>query len=365
MRKNIFLIIIFITILLLPLFDSIFKVSPVEDLFEKRILAKNPKNPTNLKELLNFPKKYENYFNDNYGFRKSFILLNDKMMDKLFNESPDSRAITGKENWLYFDNLNSLLDAIGRAKLDQELIDKGVESFADNWKKLKKRNIEYLVVIAGDKSTIYPEYLPGYLKPKGPHRIDLFIEALIKKYPNFPIIDLRPILLDAKSKEDVPLYHKTDTHWNLRGSYIGYEAIMKKLNIKHFLRSDFIEKNDSFFRGDISEMMHSKAKNINHQLVPKFKLQSQSISWRQSKDNSFHNFVKSKNKNVNLPRIFAFKDSFFANLRALISEHFSYGFYANEFHCNIDMKVVDEYKPDVFIQQFWEGRIEQVLKKCN
>lgn len=110
-KKNIVLIIFFAVILLLPILDNIFHFSPVENLFEKRLPAEAPQKPKNISDLINYPKKFEAFFNDNYGFRKSYIFANSKIMDNIFNESPSARALIGKDGWLYFDNQNSFLDA--------------------------------------------------------------------------------------------------------------------------------------------------------------------------------------------------------------------------------------------------------------
>src|SRR3989338_6714146 len=74
---------------------------------------------------------------------------------------------------------------------------------------------------AADKTSIYPEFLPNYIKVSNKnHRIDKFIKILRKKSADFPLLDLRPILLEAKKNEII--YHETDTHWNARGAHYGY-----------------------------------------------------------------------------------------------------------------------------------------------
>ena len=367
--QNIFLIVIFSLIIGLPTLDSIFNFSPIKELFEKRILANKPEFPTSIAELKAFPKKIDDFFNDNYGLRKTLIFLNTKILDNIFDQSPDSSAVIGKEGWLYFDNQNSILDAIGKAKLRDELIDKAVQSFAKNWQELRKDNIDYLLVIAADKSSIYPEFLPDYMKPslENNHRSDKFISALKKKYPDFPILDLRPILKKAKEKEVI--YHKTDTHWNKVGAHYGYIEIINFLAkknpiLKPYLRKNFIENSSKNIRGDISDIMNIDEKNVDYDLQPKFKPSSylQIISKEESLQ--FYKPTFFANNNKNLPIIFVYKDSFFDNLADFISWHFSYSYYVHEFPCDLNLKVVKKYHPNVVIQEFWEGRIQEVFNKC-
>lgn len=359
MKKNKLLTLLFILILLLPLLDSIFHFSPIKDLFEKRLPIEKPQFALSAQ----YPQNFEKYFNDNYGFRKTLISANSKIMDKFFDESPDSRAVIGLDGWFYFDNHNSLLDATGRALLSDELVERGVDSFYRNWQKMRAKNINYLLVIAPDKSTVYPEFLPSYMKASEPHRMDKFLNALKKKHPDFPVLDLRPILKKAKENEIV--YHKTDTHWNMRGAHYAYVEIAKKLGLKPHLRKDFNDKEDEMFRGDISDIMNSKTENLDYNLTPKFKQKHHQIAPVPEFLKDFHKPYYFVNDDKTLPMIFVYKDSYFGNLAGVVSEHFSQSIYVNEFPCDLNSKIIEKFRPNVVIQEFWEGRIEVVLSQCQ
>ena len=363
MIRNKIFITAFVVFLFLPIFGNIFNLSVVGDLFEKRIATTKPEFPVNLSELEAYPKKFNKYYNDNYGFRKDLISINGSMMDKVFNESPDDRVLVGKDGWLYFDNKNSLLDAAGRASINKELINKGVEVFYKNWQNAKKKNMKYLFVIAADKTTIYSQFLPDYFKYGKNHRIDVFKNALLRKYPDFPLVDLRDILLKAKDKEII--YHKTDTHWNKRGAHYGYVEIMRKLNFSPYLREDFNEVENGEYFGDIAQIMGIKQTNRDFSLTKKF-ANNIYLNGKESKElkQIFHKAEVFEHNNKALPKLFVYKDSFFGELQNLVSEHFSVSLYINEFPCRIDYDILENYSPDYIIQQFWENRIESVLKKC-
>lgn len=369
MNRNKFLITVFILILALPSLDTVFNFAPVKELFEKRLPTEFPTLPKTIDEVKAFPQKFEAFFNDNYGFRKTLVSINSEIMDDIFNESPDARAIIGKDDWLFFDNHDSLLDAVGKATISDELINKAVKSFAKNWQKMRQNNIDYLVIIAADKSSIYPEFLPSYMTPKGPHRIDKFLTALKAQYPDFPIIDLRPLMLKAKEKEII--YHKTDTHWNKRGAHYGYLAAMnhfaqKNKNIRPNLRYKFEDKAEEMLHGDIAQIMNSKTKNLNYDLEPKFdKSYFFATQLPKAITKKYHKPLMFENNNQKLPRLFAYKDSFFSNIEVFIAEHFSYGFLVNEFPCDLDYEIIKQHNPNVVIQQFWEGRINSVFTQCK
>lgn len=367
MKQHKPLIIIFIFILVLPTLDSIFNISPISELFEKRIATPLPVAPKNIEALTKYPKKFEEFYDDNYGFRKTFISLNSTISDKIFNESPDDRAVIGKNGWLYFDNKKSLLDAVGKATISDELVDRGVKTFAKNWHEMKSKNITYLLIIAADKSTIYSEFLPDYLRYQEPHRIDKFLTTLKKQYPDFPVLDLRPILKEAKKSADI--YYKTDTHWNMIGSYFAYEEIMKKLSIMPHLISDFSIIKKDYFYGDIAQIINSKTKELKISFEEKFSKTYQVIAKKPEIFNKFHKSQLFINKNQSLPTIFTYKDSFFDNLRDLFAPHFSKSIYVNEFPCEIDYKIIEPHLnlegKNIVIQQFWEGRIEDILHQCK
>src|SRR5262249_4866611 len=60
----------------------------------------------------------------------------------------------------------------------------------------------------------------------GATRLDLFYTAM-KAYPDVKVLDLRPLLLEAKQRERV--YFKTDSHWNYLGAEVGYNALVATL----------------------------------------------------------------------------------------------------------------------------------------
>ncbi len=363
MRQNKILIASFVLIVLLPVLDNIFHISPVKVLFEKRSPVTLPPLPKTFLEAEKFCQKFENFFNDNYGFRKTLIKSNSRLMDEVFGESVNVRTLIGKDGWLFFENHKSLLDAVGKAEISDELVASGVRVFGENWQKMRAKKIEYLLVIASDKETIYSDFLPEYITPKGPHRLDKFLAALKKKYPDFPVLDLRPTLLEAKKNEII--YHKTDTHWNMRGAHYGYLEIMKMLKIASHPRSEFTNKEDEMFLGDISMIGGIDAKNLNYDLVANFKKTAVPVGVLEVERKKFKEFESFAAEDKNLPVLFVERDSFFNNLQPLVNEHFSQSFYIKGLACGVNDEIVASRRPNVVIQEFIERNIENILTKCE
>jgi hypothetical protein len=87
---------------------------------------------------------------------------------------------------------------------------------------------KFLIVICPDKHSIYPEYLPRKFQPASGERSRLEqMSGTMQEVFGTRYVDLRQPLLKAKMEHAV--YLRTDTHWNAKGAFVGYTAIMQAL----------------------------------------------------------------------------------------------------------------------------------------
>ncbi len=149
---------------------------------------------------------------------ESFNRLRYKMGNKVFPQ-----VVVGKEGWLEFSSAGNL-DDYQNTYSDQGKLESIYGKLALLDESLKARNIMLIVVVAPNKSTIYPDKVSDKLyKLNRLSRLDLFLELF--NQPDSPtVLDLRPVLVQAR--QDHQLYYKTDTHWNAFGAYIAYREIM-------------------------------------------------------------------------------------------------------------------------------------------
>ncbi|MCK6490457.1 MAG: hypothetical protein L6R48_19465 [Planctomycetes bacterium] len=84
----------------------------------------------------------------------------------------------------------------------------------------------YLVVVAPDKAAVHPEGLPRYLRPvPGRSRAD----QLLALVPGLAL-DLRPALAAERAAQPaLPLYWRSDSHWNEWGRLVAAQAIAARL----------------------------------------------------------------------------------------------------------------------------------------
>lgn len=79
--------------------------------------------------------------------------------------------------------------------------------------------------VAPNKEDIYPEHYPAWaLAP------DKAFSSTLRARPEDGLHLLHDVILQAKAVHDVPLYYRTDSHWNDLGAWIAYQGIMRTLN---------------------------------------------------------------------------------------------------------------------------------------
>ncbi|MBN2313744.1 MAG: hypothetical protein JXM79_07420 [Sedimentisphaerales bacterium] len=219
------LVIAFICAIGLPLIGSFLRWDLTTDLGEKRLLAELPAiGQDSIKTL---PEKYETFYKDHFGFRNGLIQGHNWIRYRLFKGSSLGKVLFGKEDWLYLTKAGIIPDFLGQNPFTEQELDLWESVLEQRQKWLQERGIRYLFIIAPNKATIYPEFLPDHIqKSRGRSRMDQLIERF-KNHPTIKLIDLRPPLLQAKPTG--LLYHMKDSHWTDRGAFIAYQEICKTL----------------------------------------------------------------------------------------------------------------------------------------
>jgi hypothetical protein len=223
---RIFLIGLCVLVLWLPLADMAFHFLPEPENTEKRILVQAPE--FRWETIPNFPKTFEGYFNDRFGGRKLLIPLNNYIRVQWFKVSPIKSVLVGKEGWLFFTLDKGINDYRGLASFSPEHLEAIRRNILKWTSWLQERGIPFFILIAPNKHTIYPEYLPGGLtRVRQKTRLDQILEYLTEE-EKAGFIDVRKELDDGKKERFV--YSKTDTHWNSYGAFIAYRKTMEALS---------------------------------------------------------------------------------------------------------------------------------------
>lgn len=366
MKHNL-LIIIFISLLLLPLADRIFHFLPSLPSTENREFALQP----TLKDLVDpvlFTKKFDAYWSDNFGGRNYLIRANSWLWVKTLHQSPVQYVVFGKDNFLFYksevkNDGPSLNDYQGLAPLSQIEIDQITNSIKTVNEYLASRGVKLIIVVAPNKHTIYPELLPSsYKRVSNTARFDQLLNALP---PDLDILDLRPTLTAGKSV--YPTYYTTDSHWNNFGAYLASREIINSLHDKMLKPRELAEyklvATPSLGMGDLASMLSAR------NMLPDYQLDLNPLYPVSVEDNGF-NYKNGKysghiwtQPNAALPRLLLFGDSFRESLTPFLTPYFStsyvMGFSAGH---QLDFDLIDLSKPDIVIWEVAERYLTHLIQ---
>ena len=262
---------VFCLLLLGVAFQMVLKVVPEPTLLEKRALAPLP--PLNSAYGVvsdKFLEGFTDYVNDNFGFRKIFIRLNNLIDVKILRTPSNRDVILGSDAMLFRQS-----DWIGVTNKHSALTDaqitagaKRVRAFQD---RLKLQGKEFLFVFAPNKGTIYLELLVAhkYLLNQNSER-ERWLLALQVSGVHF--IDVKPLILAAKANR--LLYYKGDHHWNRYASLLASQAMIDafatRLNVPAPRFEVIGSRPDTWERaggGSIDELLGVKAIRVNEEPI--------------------------------------------------------------------------------------------------
>jgi len=368
---NKFLILIFFAIILISIVANTLKIDINPGINENRILSKKPNIPQKFADIKTYLRSFEKYYNDNFGLRKVFIKANSEIMDDIFDTSPFNATIIGKNGWLFQNTLESIIDFQGKKVLSKDELKTTAEYLVENWKELESNNIDYLFLALPNKTSIYSEYLPSNIK-KGKTRLDQITEYLNKHYPDFPIIDLRPVFLSAKQKEQI--YQITDSHWNHKGAFIAYTEFMNYLHKRYnyskpLKKNNFIIQETTLNLGDLSKLINNTQTSQPFKIIPKIK-----INIKKNKKSEFLKYEPFWYKEVvpeeyiseyqHLPKLLILGDSFSSFFKELVPHHFSSSTLISGHYCKLNINAIKEQKVDLVIQASLERMLAKTVYKC-
>ena len=197
-----------------------------------------------------FDVEFEDWLTHRFAFRDLLVRLGAGIDYHLLRTSPNPDVIAGRAGWLYFAETAPDFTGEGR------LTDRELRRIADNLgmlaEALEERDVPLYVAIVPNKSTIYPQYMPGRYAPRGD---DGNIALLRDACANLPLywIDLVTPLRDAAGGE-TPVYCRTDSHWNALGAAIAADVILKGMG-REGPGTPRVTGDADFASGDLARLM--------------------------------------------------------------------------------------------------------------
>lgn len=259
--------------------------------------------------------------NSDFKWRQSLInwfnLTRYKLNDRTFGF-----VVMGKNGWMFFLGDHTLGNYQQTIKWNKKELDGLVQGLEDLNNRLKSRGGTLLVVLAPDKSTIYPQFMPDEIPVIGKNSLYDQLLNRLESQSNVRVIDLRPDLIEASQTQQV--YYKTDSHWNMYGGYVAFNRILQELSIDYpeitpRLISDFQVVPEKATR-DIPVLLSMP--NIQEE-ADNLILKDTSSVMREVKGLPGGQIVYATTPNTELPSILIYHDSFFGEISPWFEPSFS------------------------------------------
>ncbi len=310
-----------------------------------------------------FATRFERAFGDRFGGREPLLRLHNRTLVRAFGVSPAPNVLIAREGWLFFLGEDArALDRYHRGALpvsDADLVGV-VAELKRRQRFLAARGIPYVVTIAPDKFTIYPELLPEWAAAThGATPLDRLVE-IIRTDATLRFVDLRGPLRAAKRSERV--YYATDSHWNSLGAAVAYRAIMKAVSdalpARHIVAAPVVPPEYvpgvDIYRGDVARMTGDPNSFGEPDYAPLWKILAAQDSRCAKRvdagdDAGFEWYACAR---PGLPRAVVYRDSMAIPLIPLLSENFSRVAYVSS--RRLDPAFVEREAPDVVIEEMVE-----------
>jgi hypothetical protein len=311
--------------------------------------------------------RFDAAFSDRFGSRNALLALQHAIVVLGFHTSAASNVVLGKDDWLYFAGEDEhALDRHVRGTIP--VSDDDIAKLAAELERrrawLAARGIAYLVTIAPDKATIYPEHLPSWVRVMpGPTPLAR-AAAVLEGNPALRYVDLRKSLREAKVHE--PVYYRTDSHWNYLGAIVGYRAIMTEVQRSlGTARLPMIAPPDmppyvagvDTYRGDLARILGVPWRYDEADVAPFAKVlgdPSKRCARRidDGKDDGFEIYACARAPEL---RAVVYRDSMAIPLIPLLSENFRRVVYVGS--RRLDPALIEREHPDVVIEEFVERNL--------
>lgn len=280
--------------------------------------------------------------------------------DRVFGD-----ALVGRDGWFFLADEPSMQGYQRNVGLRTALLTSMQTELDDLNARLRARGVTLVVIVAPDKSSIYPEYMPREVKvaDRG-SRLDDFV-AFMRVQGQARVIDLRPALLAARGAHQ--LYYQTDSHWNDLGAYFASAVILDSLAaefpaLKPRPLSDFdvgLEEPGNRDLPRISRLWWLE--EAGPVLTPRQPTPTSTIYVPLS---SVQDMWFTRGEDASLPRLLVFRDSFYFWLAKFIEPHFSSSTVVHYNRLGESSTLddwIDQARPDIVILETTERSLLEVL----
>lgn len=214
----------FVVVLATPLIGQLSGTGAAKNTIqENRLLNAVPELPRSYESFLEYPRAFERFFNDNFGFREPMVAAANTLKIQA-GVNPHLYTLVGNDGWAYLSQ-NAMAKTADRfIPLSEETLAEWIRVEASAAELLQKMGVRFFHIAVPEKDSIYPEFLPRRISTTADGRLKT-ANQLFGSDPSF--VNAFDMLIDAKETQPSrPLYYQLDSHWNCWGAYLGYKGLM-------------------------------------------------------------------------------------------------------------------------------------------
>ncbi len=183
-----------------------------------------------------FTVNFEKFFSDHLGFREYFLKSLSCVKSTLGSPlKTTNNVVIGKKGWFYFRSSINVYQGFGIP--NHKDIDDFAKKLSHFQKWCKEHGTILYISIIPNKTFIYPEYLPDWVK--GKNEANMLYEEINVSMVNHGVnyIDLKSIFMQKKKSH--LLYYYQDQHWNRVGAFYAFEEITNNIYKLLFIQDNW------------------------------------------------------------------------------------------------------------------------------
>lgn len=212
------------------------------EVLHKAPALRNAKGEWNLQVL----SDAADWFSDHFFARQEMISLDHALRAGVLHTSGADNVVLGRDGWLYYG------DTLGDYQGTSAMTDAQLAAAADNLALMAEycqaNGRKFLLVIAPNKSALYPEHMP-FAGSTGPHNAQKLLAALEAR--KVATADL----FSAFANQSECLYFAHDSHWNTKGAALGADVILAAVGEESsYFTAGFSQTTPH--QGDLFEMLY-------------------------------------------------------------------------------------------------------------
>ena len=304
-------------------------------------------------------------FEKGFGFRRQLIALDAAFREAVFKESSNSLVASGRNGWLF---LGETVDRESPANAYSSRLPGNIaHTLALVNEYLTANGVYFILAVAPNKASVYPEYLPYYApNPNAPgdslaYRLYDELDIL-----GVPYIDFKDKLAAQKTPEHT-LYHKRDTHWNNIGAMAAYREIAERIAAEMLARGT--ECPYDGYGAAMAEPLENWTGDLDLMLDPETGTKDVQYDYRIGRNYesrkpivSFDDMEIITGSDTNGVKIIMFRDSFANALIPLLSNNFGEAAYLRSVPYAFNRAVSRGY--DVAVLEIAERNLPEIANRA-